>query len=721
MKSVVAGVSLLLLTTVVGAQSPASPSARPPLALNMLTPLMRSDDDEGRLFRSIYCSKVQPQGTCVLNSAGQVLAWVLMYDKNQSVLDFLDHSRKRYEAYPSGEEAVAAERYMRFPSAQLEDFQEEPKPTAIVQGHLDAKSCLAQPPLAEGTLTARVFGRAVDEQGEFLGTVNQEHFALDRFEVTPAMQDRLTKALADAGTSRVRIPVDFARLCMAYAFLGNKDSGPMSQVSVFRIASDVKQCEFWARKVDGTTPVWRVEGKTEVVGQGAQGGRAASAPHFGLKHEVKLTWEGFIEIDGDRITRLLLSANGTEKLKWGSVGLKAQAETDDEVAFLPSGRFIDMECGVRYGIAGEPVGEENKLKEAGALLDEAFKGLEEPLAIGGRLGLFVDDRLIEQSEGVHLVLHKPIPREIALQIDQPWEKMKLQEKPVLTDGAFDSLNVAFWDTERKQYVAYYRDYYPLGEAAYVAAHYDSVKFNRDIKRATSDDFVDWTKGEWLDYGGPREPLYTIAITPYFRAPHILVAFPKRFVFNRKKIAEHPYEGLSDGVFMSSRDGRHWNRRFVEAFIDHGPDRENWTERNPLPTWGVVPTGPAEMSVYWVEHFRHPTNRIRRGTLRTDGFVSAHAGLPGGDFLTRPLTFAGQRLVLNYATSAAGSVRVEVLTPRGEAIPRLSLEGAPELYGDSVAEEYRWNSKGEIAKWAGKPVRLRFHLKDADVYSLCFTP
>ena len=226
---------------------------------------------------------------------------------------------------------------------------------------------------------------------------------------------------------------------------------------------------------------------------------------------------------------------------------------------------------------------------------------DDVLAIGSRLELFIDDWLIDRSQGTSLVLHKPIPREIVLQIDQPWEKIweelpeaerqqqiargvwngptplgytsvmkdgdlfrlyytwdrsdqpsltgyaesrdgihwtkpnlgivefrgskannliwsehkvwafapfrdanptakpderykaiaggppeialvsadglhwkKLREEPVLTDGAFDSLNVAFWDTERKQYVAYYRDYYPSGVAAYEAAHYDSI-------------------------------------------------------------------------------------------------------------------------------------------------------------------------------------------------------------------------------------------------------
>ena len=68
-------------------------------------------------------------------------------------------------------------------------------------------------------------------------------------------------------------------------------------------------------------------------------------------HEVKLKWHGFIEMDGNRMTRLVLSASGTEKLKFGS----ARSKDEIEVAWLPGGHRIDMECGVRYGIIGEPV------------------------------------------------------------------------------------------------------------------------------------------------------------------------------------------------------------------------------------------------------------------------------------------------------------------------------------------------------------------------------
>ena len=61
-----------------------------PVSLSMKAFLARSEDDEGKALASIYRSKVQPQGTCVLNSGGQVLAWTIMFDKDKSVLDFLD-------------------------------------------------------------------------------------------------------------------------------------------------------------------------------------------------------------------------------------------------------------------------------------------------------------------------------------------------------------------------------------------------------------------------------------------------------------------------------------------------------------------------------------------------------------------------------------------------------------------------------------------------------
>ena len=91
-----------------------------------------------------------------------------------------------------------------------------------------------------------------------------------------------------------------------------------------------------------------------------------------------------------------------------------------------------------------------------------------------------------------------------------WEKM--QDAPVISDGAFDSLNIPVWDQERSQYLAIYRDFI------------DGV---RTIKTATSTDFLNWTKGEWADFGeAPLEHLYTNGTAPYFRAPHKTAALCK---------------------------------------------------------------------------------------------------------------------------------------------------------------------------------------------------
>jgi hypothetical protein len=282
---------------------------------------------------------------------------------------------------------------------------------------------------------------------------------------------------------------------------------------------------------------------------------------------------------------------------------------------------------------------------------------------------------------------------------------KLRDEPVLTKGAFDSQNLAFWDAERGHYAAYFR----------IFRH--GV---RAIARSTSPDFVNWSDPEPIDLGDtPAEHLYTNATTPYFRAPHILLAFPKRFQPGRKAIEAHPDPGVSDGVFMTSRDGRRFDRRFLEAFIRPGRDVSNWTDRNNMTAWGVVPTGPDEISIYYSQHYRHPTAHLRRGTLRTDGFVSVSAPYAGGELITKPVVFTGRQLVLNYATSGAGSIRVELQDAAGKPIDGFALADSREVYGDEIARVVAWKGGADVSRLAGQPVRLRFVMNDADLYSIQF--
>ena len=108
--------------------------------------------------------------------------------------------------------------------------------------------------------------------------------------------------------------------------------------------------------------------------------------------------------------------------------------------------------------------------------------------------------------------------------------------------------------------------------------------------------------------------------------------------------------------------------------------------------------------------------------------------------------------INFSTSAAGYVGVEIQDAAGKPIPGFALKerklskvlgvGAPtadpsiagrrepaqgitarrepsEVFGDSIARVVAWKGGTHLSKLAGKPIRLRFVLKDADLYSIRF--
>src|SRR5207244_12536487 len=83
-----------------------------PVALKAALVNNPPNDEEGQLYREIGRSKPAPQGICVVNSAGKVLDWALMFDDDPSVLSFFDHALKRFRDYPDAKRPVAAGRYM---------------------------------------------------------------------------------------------------------------------------------------------------------------------------------------------------------------------------------------------------------------------------------------------------------------------------------------------------------------------------------------------------------------------------------------------------------------------------------------------------------------------------------------------------------------------------------------------------------------------------------
>ncbi len=291
--------------------------------------------------------------------------------------------------------------------------------------------------------------------------------------------------------------------------------------------------------------------------------------------------------------------------------------------------------------------------------------------------------------------------------------------PVEMEGAFDTVNTAFWDTEAGCYRCFTRSWAdPAAGFAPVANVVGGCI--RTIQGSTSEDFIHWTKPVQNQYDDQERmtQLYTNAVRPCPGAEHIYLGFPNRYVADRVTNPEHPYPGINDALFMSSRDSVHW-KRCLEAWVRPGLDEMNWTDRNNYPTWGLVQSSATEWSMYISEHYRHPQARprLRRLAIRPHGFVSVHADYAGGEFVTKPLSFSGKELQLNYATSAAGSIRVEIQDETGAPLKNFGLDDMEPIFGDELDAPVAWKSGGDLSAFSGKPVRFRFVLQDADLFAL----
>ncbi|MFM7565020.1 MAG: hypothetical protein ACKO81_18545 [Planctomycetota bacterium] len=299
----------------------------------------------------------------------------------------------------------------------------------------------------------------------------------------------------------------------------------------------------------------------------------------------------------------------------------------------------------------------------------------------------------------------------------------LRDQPVFTEGVFDSQNVSFWSPAEQCYLCYFRTWTGGDFAGY-----------RTISRARSEDFIHWTSEGEMDFGSaPREHLYINQTAPYFRAPHLYLSTAARLVIGREVLTEQQAIALSldpkyreetrreasDVVLLSSRGGRKMDRTFLGSLVRPGIGYENWISRSNFPALNLVPTGPSEMSLYVVQNYAQADVHLRRYTFRLDGLASAQADAEGGQLLTRPLKFSGTQLRLNYSTSAAGSVRIELCDLNGQPLRGFSAEDCTEIVGNELERVVQWKGDSKLEAWAGMPVRIRFLLKDADLFSFRF--
>ena len=65
------------------------------------------------------------------------------------------------------------------------------------------------------------------------------------------------------------------------------------------------------------------------------------------------------------------------------------------------------------------------------------------------------------------------------------------------------------------------------------------------------------------------------------------------------------------------------------------------------------------------------------------------------------------------------MQVEIQRPNGRPFEGFDLESSECFYGDTPHHVARWEKGSDVSELAGQTARIRFVLRDADVYAMQF--
>lgn len=266
----------------------------------------------------------------------------------------------------------------------------------------------------------------------------------------------------------------------------------------------------------------------------------------------------------------------------------------------------------------------------------------------------------------------------------------------------------WWDSEKKIYVG-------------------AAKMSLDGKRAQrcawSRDAVNWTiTPDWIHVADEHDHPGDEAEAAYgFNYGNQYLGFCEMRRVRKGEPVKINWE------LTTSRDGQRWHRPMRELFLADG-SKESWRYQ----VFKVFANPPIERDgklwIYYggktgtvpVEEGYEPFQALCLAQLRKDGFVSLGAGKAGGTVITKRIIAAGDQLVLNLAVRDGGHARVEVLDEDDEPIPGFSLGDCLALKADAIDQVVSWKSGTDLGTLAGRPVRLRIELKNANLYSFQIT-
>lgn len=302
--------------------------------------------------------------------------------------------------------------------------------------------------------------------------------------------------------------------------------------------------------------------------------------------------------------------------------------------------------------------------------------------------------------------------------------------PCLGGGKTSDYGSIFYNPFRGKWVQSIKKNGPRGRCRYY------VESDEFLAGADWSSAVYWTNADELDraeptggypYAGNEPQIYNLTAVAYesvMIGMHQILRGPHNSVCE-----EGGFPKLTDLEIGFSRDGFHWHRPDRRGFIRGDRMAGSWERGYVHGTTGVFVVLEEQLVFPYCAYSGVKADGARDmyagasiglASLRRDGFASMQAGASEGELVTKPLLFAGRHLFVN-GNFADGELSVEVLDSQGRVIEPFSRDNCEVFTANSTATEVKWKGGMDLAGLSGKPVTLKFYLRQGDLYSFWVSP
>lgn len=317
------------------------------------------------------------------------------------------------------------------------------------------------------------------------------------------------------------------------------------------------------------------------------------------------------------------------------------------------------------------------------------------------------------------------------------------QKPLFPISYVDDVVSAFHDPRSGEFVALPKMMSPV-----------FGRIRRSIYLSTSRDFRHWSRPEPAFFADRRDDLGCLArlerVRPllsfkdnfnvmrmdiYGAAAYVAesctIGFPWMFTVSANVPKYGNQEGPIEPQLAVSRDRESWARPFRTPIVPLGKPGE-WDSGMILTASQAIDVGDEVWLYYAGMNHTHGAaaafeanpaasgkvaGAIGLATWKRDRFVSADGGSEEGSLTTVPLRFEGSRLEINAVTRPNGSLRVELLDPAGN--PVKGYAKSQPIVGDNLRHRVVFPDSEDVAALAGRPICVRFHLHEAELYAFAF--